>query len=75
MPREPVQVFPPIQEILFQAFYLNSTPLNHNWSKLRAFHKRNGIKIFQPGISTITFQGKLLKIKSFHFIILMQFKI
>lgn len=51
MPREPVQVFPLTQEILFQAFYLNTTPLNHNWSKLHAFHKR----IFQPGISTLIF--------------------
>lgn len=44
MPREPVQVFPLTQEILF---HLNNTPLNHNWVKLHAFHKKKGTKCFK----------------------------
>lgn len=38
MPREPVRVFPLTQEILFQEFYLNNTPLNCTCVKLCAFH-------------------------------------
>lgn len=59
MPREPVQVFPLTQEILFQAFYLNNTPLNHNWVKLHAFHKKNQTikrtKMFWTAIFNVMF--------------------